>query len=56
MIIKRGYHRLQTPDGRVVAGPLIVETTESGEFLSYHSLTEEEPATEWVGGEYRVES
>lgn len=51
---KRGYHRLRMPDGRVVEGPLIVETDEKGNMLSYHLFLHEEANTEWIGGEYRV--
>lgn len=53
MIIKRGYHRLKTSEGRVVEGPLVVELAEDDSFLSYHILEKEEEATEWVGGEYK---
>ena len=56
MIIKRGYHRLKTSEGRVVEGPLVVETTEEGVFLSYHLLEKEEEATEWVGGEILIDN
>ena len=56
MIIKRGYHRLRTAEGRVVEGPLVVETSEEGRFLSYHLLEQEEESTEWVGGEFYIEN
>lgn len=52
MTIKRGYHRMKTPKGRVVDGPLVVETTKEGVFLSYHFLHREEADTEWIGGTY----
>lgn len=52
MIIKRGYHRLQTADGREVDGPLVVELDENGKLLSYHLLKQEEASTEWVGGTF----
>lgn len=52
MIIKRGFHRFRTANGEVVEGPLVVETTEEGKFLSYHLLCQEEPFTEWVGGTF----
>ena len=52
MIIKRGYNRLKTVKGILVEGPLVVETTEDGQFLSYHMLRQEEDSTEWVGGIY----
>ena len=39
-MIKRGYHRLRTPEGRVVEGPLVVELAEE--------------ATEWIGGEFKA--
>lgn len=52
MIIKRGYHRLITVNGISVEGPLVVETTKDGKFLSYHMLRQEEDSTEWVGGIY----
>jgi hypothetical protein len=54
MMIKRGYHRLRTAEGRVVEGPLVVVTSIDGHFLSYHLLLQEEEATEWVGGEFQV--
>jgi len=54
MIIKRGYHRMKTSKGRVVEGPLVVETTKEGIFLSYHLLQREEAATEWIGGTYFI--
>jgi hypothetical protein len=50
MTIKRGYHRMQTAEGRIIKGPIVVETTEKGKFLSYHPLCREEPNTEWLGG------
>ena len=58
MTIKRGYHRIKTADGEIINGPLVVETSEEGKLLSYHLLCQEEPDTEWVGGEFefRVES
>ena len=52
MIIKRGYHRMQAADGQIVEGPLVVEIEEDGTLLSYHSLHQEEPFTEWVGGTF----
>lgn len=52
MIVKRGYHRMQTAEGQIIEGPLVVELKEDGTFLSYHILQQEEPATEWVGGTY----
>lgn len=52
MIIKRAYHRMQTSEGRIIEGPLVVEQNEDGTFVSYHLLRQEEPATEWVGGTY----
>lgn len=54
MIIKRGYHRLRTSEGRVVEGPLVVELAEDDSFLSYHLLEKEEEATEWVGGTFLI--
>lgn len=56
MIIKRGYHRLRTSEGRVVEGPLVVELAEDDSFLSYHLLEKEEEATEWVGGEILIDN
>lgn len=56
MIIKRGYHRLKTLEGRVVEGPLVVELAEDNSFLSYHLLEKEEEATEWVGGEILIDN
>lgn len=52
MIIKRAYHRIQTSDGQMVEGPLVVEMEEDGTFLSYHQLRQEEAATEWIGGTF----
>ena len=54
MTVKRGYHRLQTADGQIVKGPLVVELDEDGKLLSYHLLQQEEPATEWVGGTFLI--
>ena len=51
-MIKRGYHRLITAEGKVVEGPLVVELSEDGSLLSYHPLRGEEAYTEWVGGEF----
>ncbi|MBO7067519.1 MAG: hypothetical protein J6W52_02405 [Bacteroidaceae bacterium] len=51
-MIKRGYHRLETAEGRIVEGPLVVELAEDGTLLSYRPLREEEAATEWMGGTY----
>lgn len=53
-MIKRGYHRLRIPEGRVVEGPLVVELAEDGTMLSYHLLEKEEEATEWIGGEFKA--
>ena len=54
MTVKRGYHRLRTLDGRVVEGPLVLELAEDGTLLSYHPLRQEEPETEWIGGDYTL--
>jgi hypothetical protein len=43
---------MQTAEGQIIEGPLVVELKEDGTFLSYHILQQEEPATEWVGGTY----
>lgn len=45
---------MQTADGKFINGPLVVETSEDGRFLSYHPLCQEEPDTEWVGGGFKV--
>jgi len=55
-MIKQGYHILKTAEGSVVDGPLVVELTEDGKVLSYRPLIQEEEATEWIGGEFRVKS
>ena len=52
MIIKRAYHRMQTAEGQMIEGPLVVEQNEDGTVVSYHLLKQEEAATEWVGGSY----
>ena len=52
MIVKRAYHRIQTTDGQVLEGPVVVELDENGNYLSHHILQQEEPATEWVGGTF----
>lgn len=44
------YHKLELPDGRLIEGPVVVETDEEGHILSWHLLKGEEPFTEWVGG------
>ena len=54
MIIKRGYHRLKTVEGCIIEGPLVIEMTDDGVFLSYHSLHQEEATTEWVGGTFII--
>lgn len=54
MTIKRGYHRIKTADGEIINGPLVVVTSEEGKLLSYHLLCQEEPDTEWVGGEFEL--
>ena len=52
MILKRAYHRMQTAEGNIIEGPLVVEQEEDGTYISYHLLQHEEAATEWVGGTY----
>lgn len=52
MTVKRAYHRMQTADGQIIEGPLVVETEEDGTFRSYHLLRQEEAATEWLGGTF----
>ena len=52
MIIKRAYHIMQTAEGQIIEGPLVVELDEDGTFVSYHLLQQEEAATEWVGGTF----
>lgn len=54
-MIRRGFHRLRTPEGRVVEGPLVVELQEDGTLLSYHPLVREEEATEWIGGTFQIQ-
>jgi hypothetical protein len=54
MIIKRGYHRLKTVEGCIIEGPIVIEMTDDGVFLSYHSLQQEEATTEWVGGTFII--
>ncbi len=49
-MIKRAYHRMQLPDGRLIEGPLVAELAEDGTLLSYHLLQHEEAGTEWIGG------
>ncbi|MBR4406673.1 MAG: hypothetical protein IKT30_09900 [Bacteroidaceae bacterium] len=50
--MKRAYHRLLLPEGKVIDGPLVVETDENEGFLSWHILQHEEPNTIWCGGTY----
>ena len=45
---------MRTLDGRVVEGPLVLELAEDGTLLSYHPLRQEEPETEWIGGDYTL--
>ena len=52
--MKTAYHDILLPDGTLHRGPVIVETDDEGHFLSWHPLKEEEPFTEWVGGNYTV--
>ena len=52
--MKTAYHDILLSDGTLHRGPVIVETDEEGRFLSWHPLKEEEPFTEWVGGNYTV--
>ena len=56
MIIKRAYHRIQTVEGQMIEGPLVVEQNEGGTFVSYHLLRQEEAATEWVGGTFLIQN
>lgn len=52
-MIRRAYHRIRKADGQVIEGPLVVELTDDGTFVSYHLLRQEEPCTEWLGGTYQ---
>jgi len=52
-MIRRAYHRIRKADGQVIEGPLVVELTDDGTFVSYHLLRQEEPYTEWLGGTYQ---
>lgn len=53
MVLRKAYHRLILPDGQNV-GPAVVLLDEQGKLLSWHKLEEEEPFTEWMGGEYKI--
>lgn len=47
---RKAYSRMRLPDGRLVDGPLVVETDDDGHIVLWHRLEGEEPFTEWVGG------
>ena len=49
-----GYNALRMPDGRLLQGPVVVETDQQGGPLSWHYLLHEEPCTRWVGGTLQV--
>ena len=48
--LRFAVHRLHLPDGRVLS--LQVVETDGLHPLRYHALTEEEPFTQWHGGDF----
>lgn len=52
--MKRAYHDILLPNGTLEKGPVVVETDQDGQFLSWHRLQAEEPFTEWIGGTYTI--
>lgn len=48
-MIKRGYHHLITPEGRML-NQVIVEFASDGKVVGWHTFTHEEANVEWVGG------
>lgn len=50
---RKAYHRLILPTGEIVQRPVILFDA-SGEVISWHQMKDEEPFTEWVGGEYHL--
>lgn len=48
------YHHLQFPDGKIIYGPLVVSFDDTGKFVEWHKLEQEEPQTVWVGGTYKI--
>lgn len=55
LTFRKAYHRLVLPDGQLVEHPVVV-FDEKGRVVCWHRMTQEEPFTEWVGGEYRVQA
>jgi len=51
--MKKGYHHLKLSDGTLVP-MVVVEFDEQGDPVSWHQLSGEEPAVEWVGGTYSM--
>lgn len=52
--MKRAYHDILLPDGTIQQGPVIVETDEAGQLLSWYPLRQEEAFVEWIGGTYEA--
>lgn len=52
--MKRAYHDILLSDGTLQQGPIVVETDESGQLISWHKLQGEEAFTEWMGGTYKM--
>lgn len=52
-IRKIAVNRLVLPGGEVLHQQ-VIEFNEHEKVVGYHSLVAEEPFTEWVGGEYRL--
>lgn len=47
-------HRIILPDGRILQNHVVV-LEDDGRLVSFHPLQGEEPFTQWIPGEYRVE-
>lgn len=52
--MKFAYHDIILPDGRLQQGPIVVETDDEGNCISWHLLEQEEPFTQWIGGTYTL--
>lgn len=52
--MKRAYHEILLSDGTIRQGPVVVETDEKGQMCDWHTMQDEEPFTEWIGGTFEV--
>lgn len=50
-----GYHRIRWADESTTEGPLVAELDDANRLVGWHLLKGEEAATQWIGGELKIE-